>query len=441
LLSVLLFKQHFFILTTMKTNYLLNLVTFLLLGGMLWSCSAKSERSEDTKRDFKQYPIGAECVETPEEKYHIKISESEQVAFEDLVDYQKGIRIVAIGEVPNEALFGEITKLWASKSDGIIFTDQELANKIYKIDNEGNLEWIIDKTGSGPGEFQKLWSVQLNPYKQQIEVWDLSLRKFLYYDLNGKFINERSFDHEIVSFFPVNGKGWYAFHHDGRDHLGKKADLITLSDSDLLFPIKKGVNEYGFVDTWLSQNEFDEYEGSTLFHHPLTDTIYWIGPVNGQICPTYVIDFGKDALSPEAKSQVDLMKAASMIQKDQSSYSLGELKVGSTYLHFRWFSESENKQYHQIVNRLDYGWYKIPQDEMELWGIYFDKVLDVDYQKITLSAYPYKIDKSTLQKKIEEFPEKSALRGSLEKVLQSEDTEKPFLIQLYLKHDKSDEVN
>lgn len=425
----------------MKIDSLFRLLCISLVGPLIYGCADANQKSKESNRDFKKYPIGTECLLQPEELYTIDIIASKEVSLEELVDFQKGIRIVQIGQVPKNALFGDITKLWTTRKNGIIFTDQELANKIYKIDNDGNLEWVIDETGAGPGEFQKLWSVQINPYKSQIEVWDLSLRKFLFYDLNGEFINERSFDHEIVSFFPVNDRGWYAFHHDGRDHLGKKGNLITLSDPDLLYPIKKGVNEYGFVDTWLSQNEFDEYEGSTYFHHPLTDTIYWVGPVNGQICADYIIDFGNDALSVEAKSQVDLMKAAKVIQKEKSSYSLGDLKVGSTYLHFKWFSESENKQFFQIVDRLAYGSYKIPQEDMSLWGIYFDKVLNVDYQKITLSAYPYKIDKMVLQQKIRELPSESALKGSLESIMKAEDPEKPLLIQLYLKHQKSDEVN
>ncbi len=232
-----------------------------------------------------------------------------------------------------------------------------------------------------------------------------------------------------MSFFPVIGKNWYIYHIDGRDHMAMNCPLLHYSDVTGENIINKGASEYGIVDTWFDKNEFDAYNKDIYFHRAMSDTIYWIGPVNGQICPTYIIDFGKDRMPLAAKKEIDMLKMANIIRESGCSFSLGNLVVGRNFLHFKWTSERTLTDYHHFVDRFNYQSFKVSKNDLKVFDIPVLGILSADSNEFTAYAYLGEIEKEKLLEFRGEQKVDSLFKLDIDKVLQLDDPNTPILVR------------
>lgn len=397
------------------------------------SCQTKSNTSDRIASD-PYFPKGSKCSQGPQ--YRIKMKDAQNANLEELVDNNKPVSITTLNVPENRYLLGEITKHWDFGGSTIFVADMNIAHKVYGFTRNGEMKFVISNTGSGPGQFNYLWDVQLNLHKKVIEIWDLTQHKLLSFDIEGQFVEQQIIKKEIVNFFPVT-KDWYIYHLDGRDHMGSKNNLLLYSDITGEKVINEGAPEYGIVDAKVNKLEFSEYQGSVYYHRPMTDTIYWIGPVNGQICADYVIDFDGKGIPEEAKKQTDLLKAGKIIEKAGSSSTVGNLVVGTTYLHFMWTSEKTLLNYYQFVDRHKHFSYQVKENNLEIFGIKLSKILSVNMQKFSGYSYLYNVDQNKLKEAIANENLPLETRENLKKILAIEDNEMPFLIQFNLTHSKS----
>lgn len=364
------------------------------------------------------------------------MDEARKMALEDLLEMDFPVTITPL-RIPNtNQLIGEISKFWDYGDELFYVADLQIANKVYGFSRDGDLQFVIDDIGEGPGQFQKLWDVQYNLHEKSLQLWDLPLHKMITYSLSGEFVDELRINHEIVSFYPVT-KDWYIYHLDGRDHLGEKKPLLRYSDITGKELIKEGAWDYGIVDAFPSKLEFSEYDGSAYFLRAMNDTIYWVGPVNGQICPDYVIDFGEKRIPVEAKKQTDLMEAARLIEKSKSSFNIGNLVVGRTYLHFEWLTSDTEEKFIQLVDRFQYQSYTVKERDLALFGITLEKINFVNLHDFYGYFYPHKVNKDKLQKSIDNPALNKTTRDNLRKILDVEDPEMPVIIKFRLNHPKT----
>lgn len=417
----------------MKRIYVLNILIFLNLISCQPSKESKAT-NEIATIDRSKFPKGKKCIKNGDGiRYTIKMNTSKEVVLDDLLDKSKDISVISLSVPDDDFLLGDVSKLWIRGDNQIVIADMEITHKIYSFDANGEMQFAIDNKGKGPGQYNTLWDVQLNKSRKTIDIWDLSMHRLISYNYDGSFLTETIVNREIINFYPVT-KDWYIYHIDGRDAMGKKSPLLLYSDIRGDQVMNTGATEYGIVDAWRDQLEFSEYNGSVYYLRPGMDTIYWIGPVNGQICADYIIDFGKDRLTQEAKKQTDLMQSFKLIEQAKSSYTLGNLVVGTTYLHFKWFSEKDLLEYHHFVDRFDYKSYKIPSKSLDFFGIPITKIVHVDGLRFTASSYPYKVNKNKLKEAIDNKSLAKGTRKNLSKILNMKDQEMPFLIQFTLDH-------
>lgn len=406
---------------------------------VFFSCNKSSNTNTEFAEtsDAKLFPSGEDCKNPAGFNYKIQMEEAKEVSLEDLIDFEYPISIIPLQVDQPSNILGEVSKIWDYGDSLIYVADLQIANKVYGFERDGKMKFVIGEKGDGPGQFQQLWDVQYNLHHKRLELWDLPLHKMLHFGLDGQYIREQKNEQEIVSFYPVT-KDWYVFHLDGRDHLGQKKPLLRYSDFSGKHVMKEGAWEYGVVDAWPSKLEFSEYKGSVYFLRAMMDTIYWIGPVKGQICPDYIIDFGADNISQDAKKQTDLMEAAKLIQEANSSFNTGNLVVGRTFLHFEWMaSDAEEKIFH-FVDRFEFQSYKIPAEKFSVYGIKIERVNFVDLHDFLGYSYNYKVNKEELQKISEDQKIHPETRKNILKLMEIEDSEMPFIIRFRLKHPKTE---
>lgn len=406
----------------MKYQYLILLITLVFI-----SCNSSNGTNAN-----KNYPKGLKCEYTSKDDiYKIDMSKAIDIKLEDIVDFEMGVRIIPL-EVTKDNIFGEVTKMLVFK-DTYYMVDMNLANNIVAFDRQGNYLFKIDNQGKAPNQYLKIWDAQINQNIDNLEIWDLPQQKLLRYDLTGNFISSKRIDLPVMSFFPIINKEWYIYHLDGRSHMGQNLPLLLYSDISGKNIINRGASEYGIVDTWFDKNEFDIYNNDIYFHRPMSDTIYWIGPVNGQICPVYIIDFGKDRMPLLAKKESDMLKMADYIKKSEASFTLGNLLVGRNYLHFMWTSERTLTEYHHLVDRFNYQSYQISEKNLKIFDLPIKKFLSVDKNEFIGYNFLGDFDKSKLNDLKTNQSRDSLLRLDIENILKLEDPNTPLLFKFNLK--------
>jgi hypothetical protein len=80
---------------------------------------------------------------------------------------------------------------------------------IWTSDAKGNTFKFVDSVGEGPGEFQEIWDLKINPESNEVFMLDRKLSKMLLYSESLEFIKEipikREFVSSILSFWFLNG--------------------------------------------------------------------------------------------------------------------------------------------------------------------------------------------------------------------------------------------
>lgn len=80
---------------------------------------------------------------------------------------------------------------------------------VWTSDVKGNTFKFVDSVGEGPGEFQEIWDLKINPESNDVFMLDRKLSKMLLYSESLKFIKEipikREFVSSILSFWFLNG--------------------------------------------------------------------------------------------------------------------------------------------------------------------------------------------------------------------------------------------
>lgn len=117
---------------------------------------------------------------------------------------------------------------------------------IWTSDNKGNSKKILESIGEGPGEYQEIWDLKINPESNELFILDRKLSKMLLYSKSLNFVKEipikREFVSSILSFWFLNG-------------------------NEILFQTS-GTSGYKFLKYEISSNKFDfkvpigkEFEG------------------------------------------------------------------------------------------------------------------------------------------------------------------------------------
>ena len=151
------------------------------------------------------------CANTPQNYDNtglVSISVPNAIDIDDVCIY-KDLEYIILEE-KEKSLFGDVTKMRSYKNR-IYILDQYYAKSLFIYTSEGkHIATIGDQKGSGPLEFISISNFEIDYVNNQILTVDDLGRKFMIYDLEGKFI--KRIDSEIPIFNAVLLQNGFILH-------------------------------------------------------------------------------------------------------------------------------------------------------------------------------------------------------------------------------------
>ncbi len=223
----------------------------------------------------------------------------------DIPKYVKDVTFLPL-ESGDNTLLGSVDKV-AFYNDLIYIADYS-SRKILTYDMKGNLRFVLDRQGRGPGEYLEIKSFSVD--SDNLYILDNSGRKLFVYDsLTGEYKTSRempivAWDVEALS----SGDLIFAFVTAG-GKLSKKQPPYRLFVTDNKLNIKTQMLEYdnnGDSDVLGYNHFFSVYEDRILFCSYGNDAYYVLDRDSGDIIETVGMDFENKA-SLKQKNDVSLI--------------------------------------------------------------------------------------------------------------------------------------
>lgn len=203
----------------------------------------------------------------------------------DFNEYFSSVRYVPL-ETTKDVLIGEITKMYMTNKNIIIFDQKSMS--IFLFDIDGKFVRKIGEKGEGPDEYLYINDIQFDEKRMRILAHERLKNKIYTYDLLGNLVNKSSKSSLMFnSFFETEEGVWvYSCFKNGNP----KCYNLTLLSSDLqvvkkqYFPQKEFVN-VTFLPTFVSDGH-----GRLFFYYPTSNVIYEISETN--VIPFLQVNFG-----------------------------------------------------------------------------------------------------------------------------------------------------
>lgn len=96
---------------------------------------------------------------------------------------------ISIIKLSNDYTIGKCSKILQFK--GFFFLSDPQTKSLLAFNNIGELKFIIDKKGRGPGEFVSITDFSIDPLNNHIYIYDEHLGKLLWYNMKGIFVGEK----------------------------------------------------------------------------------------------------------------------------------------------------------------------------------------------------------------------------------------------------------
>jgi hypothetical protein len=216
--------------------------------------------------------------------------ETDSIMVSTLVDSMSYVPL----ETNENCFIGNIDKMmFAGKR--IIVLDKYIAQSIFIFEKTGAFHAKIEKLRKGPDEVFSIDDITIDFRTGNILLLDLSDKKILTYDQDGRFLTERPVGFYVYELAMVPGKSDLALaNHSESNSNFKDISLHNLIQTDsLIRPYAKAFpfsEQSGLDFHWTNPINF-RTDGLSLYYYPrFTDTIYQI---DGQVADArYQVNYG-----------------------------------------------------------------------------------------------------------------------------------------------------
>ncbi len=215
---------------------------------------------------------------------------------QDLVpvdDYFEFVEFVKL-KMPPKHFVAYIDKIQTFQNHLYIHDSQ--SNKLLLFDKNGNFKKQIGVNGQGPGEYSEIDVFYVDPYRQEIVVYDNGNQKTIYYDYIGNFLHQSKYGFYFGNRILLNKDTSILFTKGyNNQHLtkGENYKFIFANRENKIF---KGVEKYenrllSLAGDGVLQNFF-KYDNKILFYEFFSDTISEINEYTRK--PRYLLKFNKN---------------------------------------------------------------------------------------------------------------------------------------------------
>lgn len=249
-------------------------------------------------------------------------------------------------ETSSENLINDIKRVFFANNR---FYIQNGRSNLLCFDKDGRFLFQVGRNGRGPGEYVSCHKVGFDEERSLIWIMDTQLRKILQYDLEGKYIETKTYDFYAHAYFPLNQEKHY-FYLGTRSNSGKVFEdhMLVRTDEDFLFekayiPIKHRLAQIPYAD----HHHGYYYSGDLYVKPDFHNVIYKIEA--DTILPRYFLDFGEEFISePELLAVSENGHAAGLVFRLLATgkvFSIDDLLETDSYLFFTY-----NKQKYVVSN-------------------------------------------------------------------------------------------
>ncbi len=259
-------------------------------------------------------------------------------------------------QTKEECLLAKPSQMIMGVDSSLIILD-EINKSIYRFDKSGKFLNSIGQKGKGPGEYIIPRTIVDIAGQQQIVVGDIGNQKLIYYNYNGKLIEERKINYSYRRLiYNINNQTWWGYAGDARRihrelDANQRLKFINLAnDIDDGVRFVYGHKSYGHTLC----DAFKCFPGSyelCYFHEPFNNNIYTFD--GEKIKTKYTFDFGK--YNPIAEEVDDyiledkvptkwLIKKAKLYVSSFNGFTESEKNIYLSFFHnSRHYSFSINK--------------------------------------------------------------------------------------------------
>ncbi len=218
----------------------------------------------------------------------VKIIDVQSTAIVKLSELFKVLNVVQL-ETNDSSLIGlQVEKMECYKNKIFILNRLHSHRNILCFDMDGKFLFKIDQMGQGPREYTYLGYFFIDKFKENIVVQTESNR-FLFYDLNGKYINEVIGKDEYFArqISQLNDSVLMAYNDSELQPYGYsllELDSKTYNIRKKSKKIKETINNMGFPPISIFRSQ--------ILYYCTNDTIYDISRIDDERS-AYYVDFGK----------------------------------------------------------------------------------------------------------------------------------------------------
>lgn len=216
-----------------------------------------------------------------------KIEDKARLYLSDIVDTICGIKL----ETTETSVIGTIDKIRIKNA--LIYVLDRYKTHLLKVFNiKGTYISTIGRNGNGPGEYVEPTDFYVD--NKKIIIYDQFQSKLLYFNLEGRFLYERSLPFTFLQFYQFSQNQYLMCGLDADNYHLSNLLNYSIWNCDSVFQ----VNHFGMYrkkDAYINilpKNLLNEFCGKLYYHESCRDTIYSVDSAFN-VRFDYVIDFGK----------------------------------------------------------------------------------------------------------------------------------------------------
>ena len=325
-------------------------LTLIFTGLLLYSCEGNS--SSNSNGDLSRMD-------------RVEIKDQRKIMTDSIIEK---IDYVKLGET-GDVLIGQVTDLLITP-DHIIVEDRWKAKAVFIFDRAGNSQAVINRFGRGPQEYQDVSTIFLTPDQQTIGIVDNSMKKLLYFDLQGNFIKKRDLPFSCNRIEYLNDKtmllasdGW-ADKSPVLESYPNKNDLLFFTDTT--FQIQKSaiVNPFDVTKFHMEPFALKRFGDRFYASKNYGDTIYQV--TADEIYPRYWVDMtAVDGIANFANMSLDEID-----EKKANHTSFFNIYTEADNYAMFFLSDAQNKVFPVLFNKKTKQTYNIGFTSSSPLGIY-----------------------------------------------------------------------
>lgn len=320
---------------------------FIFLRGILSAFSCCQSISRSSRYAFLLLVVLLSgCANHPKQPdSDVKLLTIDWKHISDAMDYsfmvEDSVLMIPL-ETTDECLIGEVTKL--IYQNDLIYIADNTSQSVFVFDKFGKLKTKIHVVGNGPGEYTEI--NYFTVHGTDMVVYDINIRKLLFYDASGKFI----YDKDVSDIWGTDlfciGDILY-LPNDGSSSKSGFYNLFTidLSHSDKIekyLPFEDSQNDQG----WSIDSYYALLGNEALLCFCPFDELYTVK--DGEVSLSYKVDFG-DRRLPKQYIEGDGTTALRTAIRDNYVTGIDRVRQSKKYV-FLQFGDSEN-DYVTIYNK------------------------------------------------------------------------------------------